>query len=61
MRFDLPEAVANLFRRLRKVDREKPVGSAVPPIPEPGLGEAINDRPKRAAGLWGRVYSAPSV
>ena len=50
---DLREAAANLFRRLREADRERPVGIAVSPIPPQGLGEAINDRLKRAAGFVG--------
>ncbi|MDI1326354.1 MAG: L-threonylcarbamoyladenylate synthase [Brevundimonas sp.] len=50
---DLREAAANLFRRLREADREKPTGIAVSPIPADGLGEAINDRLRRAAGFVG--------
>ena len=50
---DLREAAANLFRLLREADREKPVGIAVAGIPATGLGEAINDRLKRAAGFVG--------
>lgn len=50
---DLREAAANLFRMLREADRTKPVSIAVSPIPETGLGEAINDRLKRAAGYVG--------
>ena len=50
---DLREAAANLFRRLREADREKPTGIAVSPIPATGLGEAINDRLKRASGFVG--------
>ncbi len=50
---DLREAAANLFRRLREADRQKPGGIAVSPIPTQGLGEAINDRLKRAAGFVG--------
>jgi L-threonylcarbamoyladenylate synthase len=45
---DLKEAAANLFSMLRDMDDQ--VGAiAVSPIPETGLGEAINDRLKRAA------------
>ena len=47
------EAAANLFRKLREADREQPSGIAVSPIPAHGLGEAINDRLKRAAGFVG--------
>jgi len=50
---DLREAAANLFRRLREADRERPSGIAVSPIPAQGLGEAINDRLRRAAGFIG--------
>lgn len=50
---DLREAAANLFRRLREADRERPSGIAVSPIPATGLGEAINDRLRRAAGFVG--------
>lgn len=50
---DLREAAANLFRLLREADREKPVGIAVAPVPLNGLGEAINDRLRRAAGFVG--------
>ena len=50
---DLREAAANLFRRLREADRERPTGIAVSPIPAIGLGEAINDRLRRAAGFVG--------
>ena len=50
---DLREAAANLFRMLREADRLKPAGIAVAPIPHEGLGEALNDRLKRAAGFVG--------
>ncbi len=50
---DLTEAAARLFRLLREADREHPVGIAVSPIPDTGLGEAINDRLRRAAGFVG--------
>jgi L-threonylcarbamoyladenylate synthase len=50
---DLREAAANLFRRLREADREHPAGIAVAPVPGEGLGEAINDRLRRAAGHVG--------
>ena len=45
---DLTEAAANLFSALRSVD-ERGTAIAVMPIPETGLGEAINDRLRRAA------------
>lgn len=50
---DPREAAANLFRLLREADRERPTGIAVSPIPMAGLGEAINDRLRRAAGFVG--------
>ena len=50
---DLREAAANLFRLLREADRERPAGIAVAGVPETGLGEAINDRLRRAAGFVG--------
>lgn len=50
---DLAEAAANLFAYLRGADRSAPTGIAVAPIPHEGLGEAINDRLKRAAGFVG--------
>lgn len=45
---DLREAAANLFACLRRLDAEA-ARIAVAPIPEQGLGEAINDRLRRAA------------
>lgn len=50
---DLAEAAANLFAFLRAADRTEPSAIAVAPIPEDGLGEAINDRLRRAAGFIG--------
>lgn len=50
---DLAEAAANLFAYLRAADRTGPAAIAVAPIPETGLGEAINDRLRRAAGFVG--------
>jgi len=49
---DLTEAAANLFAMLHRMDEmaaEKKSGIAVMPIPEVGLGRAINDRLRRAA------------
>jgi L-threonylcarbamoyladenylate synthase len=46
---DLLEAAANLFAMLRALDRPGASGIAVMPIPERGLGRAINDRLRRAA------------
>lgn len=50
---DLTEAAANLFAMLRAADRTHPTAIAVAPIPHEGLGEAINDRLRRAAGHVG--------
>jgi L-threonylcarbamoyladenylate synthase len=50
---DLAEAAANLFAFLRAADRLRPSAIVVAPIPDQGLGEAINDRLKRAAGHVG--------
>jgi L-threonylcarbamoyladenylate synthase len=50
---DIREAAANLFAHLRAADRARPNGIAVAPIPAEGLGEAIADRLKRAAGFVG--------
>lgn len=45
---DLTEAAANLFDMMRRADlQDRPI--AVAPIPEHGLGAAINDRLRRAA------------
>ena len=46
---DVVEAAANLFRMLHEIDAMMPACIAVAPIPMTGLGEAINDRLKRAA------------
>jgi L-threonylcarbamoyladenylate synthase len=46
---DLKEAAANLFAMLRRLDAMGASRIAVMPIPEHGLGEAINDRLRRAA------------
>ena len=48
-RGDLVEAAANLFRHLRELDARGALQIAVMPIPNQGLGEAINDRLRRAA------------
>ncbi len=50
---DLAEAAANLFAALRALDRPGFSGIAVMPIPEHGLGAAINDRLRRAAAPRG--------
>ena len=46
---DVDEAAANLFALLRELDRPEFTSIAVMPIPERGLGRAINDRLRRAA------------
>lgn len=50
---DLVEAAANLFNSLRRADQKAQElglrGIAVTPIPDKGLGVAINDRLRRAA------------
>ena len=46
---DLGEAAANLFRMMRLADQPPNKGIAVTPIPNHGLGRAINDRLKRAS------------
>ncbi|HEX4742626.1 MAG TPA: L-threonylcarbamoyladenylate synthase [Caulobacteraceae bacterium] len=50
---DLREAAARLFALLRAADATQPSAIAVAPIPDQGLGEAINDRLRRAAGHVG--------
>jgi L-threonylcarbamoyladenylate synthase len=47
-RGDLVEAAANFFAALRTLDAAGAGSIAVMPIPDRGLGEAINDRLKRA-------------
>jgi L-threonylcarbamoyladenylate synthase len=46
---DLEEAAAKLFAALRELDQAQASAIAVMPIPQAGLGEAINDRLRRAA------------
>jgi L-threonylcarbamoyladenylate synthase len=46
---DLTEAATRLFAALRRLDARGPTTIAIAPIPETGLGEAINDRLNRAA------------
>jgi L-threonylcarbamoyladenylate synthase len=48
-RGDLIEAAANLFSHLRALDAAGALTIAVMPVPHEGLGEAINDRLRRAA------------
>jgi L-threonylcarbamoyladenylate synthase len=51
---DLIEAAANLFAALRTLDASGASAIAVMPIPDAGLGEAINDRLRRAAAPRGK-------
>ncbi|MBF53990.1 MAG: threonylcarbamoyl-AMP synthase [Confluentimicrobium sp.] len=46
---DLAQAAANLFDHMRRLDAEGTAPIAVSPIPNHGLGRAINDRLRRAA------------
>jgi L-threonylcarbamoyladenylate synthase len=46
---DLAEAATHLFTSLRALDETGASAIAVMPIPDDGLGEAINDRVRRAA------------
>jgi L-threonylcarbamoyladenylate synthase len=48
-RGDLAEAAANLFSHLRRLDAAGVSCIAVMPVPDDGLGEAINDRLRHAA------------
>lgn len=50
---DLHEAARNLFSMLHELDASGATMIAVSPIPETGLGEAINDRLRRAAAPRG--------
>lgn len=53
---DLTEAAANLFTMMRALDMPGIRGIAVVPIPEAGLGRAINDRLRRAAAPRGAEH-----
>ncbi len=46
---DLAEAAARLFEALHRADAQDRPGIAVAPIPDDGIGLAINDRLRRAA------------
>jgi L-threonylcarbamoyladenylate synthase len=48
-RSNIDEAAANLFGYLRALDARGARAIAVMPVPHQGLGEAINDRLRRAA------------
>jgi len=49
IRGDLVEAAANLFDALHRADASEAAAIAVAPVPETGIGVAINDRLRRAA------------
>ncbi len=55
---DLAEAAANLFAMLRALDTPGVTAIAVMAVPDHGLGQAINDRLRRAAAP--RANAAPS-
>ncbi len=48
---DVVEAAANLFAMVHALDRPEYRAIAVMPVPESGLGRAINDRLRRAASM----------
>jgi len=50
---DLREAATRFFAALRKLDDSGTPAIAVAPVPDEGLGEAINDRLRRAAAPRG--------
>lgn len=50
---DMAEAAKTLYSQLRAADRSKPTSIAVASIPNIGVGIAINDRLRRAAGQVG--------
>ena len=54
---DLREAAANLFTMIRALDQPGIRGIAVMPIPDTGLGRAINDRLMRASAPRGEGES----
>lgn len=56
-RGDLPDAAANFFAALRRLDALNLDGIAAETFPEAGLGRALNDRLRRAAS----GHSAPPV
>ncbi len=51
---NLEEAAANLFRMMHELDAAGVQTIAVMPIPQDGLGQAINDRLARAAAPFHR-------
>ena len=46
---DVIEAAARLFATLRELDRSEFAGIAVAPVPDTGIGRAVNDRLRRGA------------
>lgn len=56
---DPTEAAANLFAHLHALDAQGTARIAVAPIPETGLGRAINDRLRRAAAPRTAPGNAP--
>lgn len=60
-RGDLVEAAANFFAYLHRLDASDAATIAVAPIPEKGLGEAINDRLRRAAAPRPVISACPEV
>ena len=50
---DLVEAAAKLFELLHEAESAAPPRIAIAPIPDRGLGKAINDRLRRAAAPRG--------
>lgn len=57
-RADTTEAAIRLFAALRRLDASGAATIAVMPVPMGGLGEAINDRLKRAAAPRDRSFQA---
>ncbi|MCZ7421743.1 MULTISPECIES: L-threonylcarbamoyladenylate synthase [unclassified Micromonospora] len=49
---DLTEAAARLFDALHRLDAAKVTEIVVEPVPDIGLGRAVNDRLRRAAATW---------
>ncbi len=58
---DLIEAAANLFEALRRLDRSGATVLAVMPIPDIGVGRAINDRLRRAAAPRPQATGEPAT
>ena len=56
---DLLESAANLFDMLHMADKQNPVRIAVAPIPNDGIGEAINERLARAAAPRDNLIKNP--